>query len=154
MGLDTTHDCWHGPYSAFQRWREAVQVAAGWHLEVVNDSPPYRWPREVNATALTEANFEGEWETVPEDPLIVLVAHSDWSGVIPRDALIPLAERLDGVAERMGATDGQKPESWLAEFGHGARPPRADYDGTRAATLRFAAGLRAAAAADEVVEFH
>ena len=20
MGLDTSHDCWHGPYSAFMRW--------------------------------------------------------------------------------------------------------------------------------------
>ncbi len=21
MGLDTSHDCWHGPYSQFMRWR-------------------------------------------------------------------------------------------------------------------------------------
>jgi hypothetical protein len=24
MGLDTTHDAWHGAYSAFMRWREKV----------------------------------------------------------------------------------------------------------------------------------
>lgn len=22
MGLDTSHDCWHGAYSAFTRWRQ------------------------------------------------------------------------------------------------------------------------------------
>ena len=28
MGLDTTHDCWHGPYSMFMRWRTAIAAAA------------------------------------------------------------------------------------------------------------------------------
>ena len=30
MGLDTTHDCFHGAYSAFSRWRNAVAEAAGY----------------------------------------------------------------------------------------------------------------------------
>lgn len=29
MGLDTTHDCWHGAYSGFMRWRIGVAKAAG-----------------------------------------------------------------------------------------------------------------------------
>ena len=155
MGLDTTHGCWHGPYSAFSRWREAVQEAAGWHLEQRRDGwMTYRWPREVNADALTDENFVGEWESLPEDPLVILVAHSDCDGVIPVPALLPLADRLDEIASRMGTADGQKSDSWLEQSGHAERPARADYDGTRAATARFAAGLRLAAARNEPVEFH
>lgn len=29
MGLDTTHGCWHGAYSAFMRWREKLAEVAG-----------------------------------------------------------------------------------------------------------------------------
>jgi hypothetical protein len=29
MGLDTTHNCWHGAYSAFMRWRQEIAKAAG-----------------------------------------------------------------------------------------------------------------------------
>ena len=27
MGLDTTHNAWHGPYSSFNRFREALMLA-------------------------------------------------------------------------------------------------------------------------------
>jgi hypothetical protein len=27
MGLDTTHNAWHGPYSAFNRFRELLMIA-------------------------------------------------------------------------------------------------------------------------------
>lgn len=35
MGLDTTHGCWHGAYSAFHRWRVEVAKAAGIPLELM-----------------------------------------------------------------------------------------------------------------------
>lgn len=30
MGLDTSHDCWRGAYSAFNRWRRALAEAAAY----------------------------------------------------------------------------------------------------------------------------
>ena len=30
MGLDTTHDCWHGAYLAFSRWRDQLAEVAGY----------------------------------------------------------------------------------------------------------------------------
>ncbi len=32
MGLDTSHDCWHGAYSAVTRWRNTVAEIAGYPL--------------------------------------------------------------------------------------------------------------------------
>jgi len=29
MGLDISHGCWHGAYSAFMRWREKISQVAG-----------------------------------------------------------------------------------------------------------------------------
>jgi len=35
MGLDTTHGCWHGAYSAFHRWRAGLANAAGIPLDLM-----------------------------------------------------------------------------------------------------------------------
>lgn len=35
MGLDVSHDCWHGAYSAFHRWRHGVAKAAGIPLDLM-----------------------------------------------------------------------------------------------------------------------
>jgi hypothetical protein len=149
MGLDTSHGCWNGPYSAFDRWRTALQEAAGWHLE------EEFLAREVNWEAVTDDNIAGRWDALPEDPLVVLVAHSDCDGEIPVEALLPLAERLEGLADRFpddeGRTPRARPEGWPE--GEPWPPRRGAYDGYREATLRFAAGLREAAAAGEPVEF-
>ncbi len=42
MGLDTSHGCWHGAYSAFMRWRETIAAIAGiplWLMENFYDPP-------------------------------------------------------------------------------------------------------------------
>lgn len=141
MGLDTTHDAWHGPYSSFFRWRRHVAKAAGWHEEGQGLDSTFR---EIDWSQITEDNLMGRWDRLPEDPLVVLIAHSDSEGELPLEALVPLAERLEGLAERMEDTEARE----------GGPYGRATYDGERAATLRFAEGLRKAAAAGEPVEFH
>ena len=77
----------------------------------------------------------------------MLWAHSDCSGVLPVAALIPLAERLEGLVDRFDADVGKHPE-WYEGMAQ-----RATYNGYRAATVTFAAGLREAAAAGEEVRF-
>lgn len=138
--------CWQGPYSAFTRWRHALCRAAGWHLEEhAVDFYTYLWPREVNADALTPDNYQGKWDRLPEDALILLVAHSDCDGELPPEALEPLAQRLEGLVPLLPAP-ADDPE-------YREDTPRAIYDGVRAATIRFAVGLRAAHAYGHRVTF-
>lgn len=33
MGLDTTHNCWHGPYSSFNRFRHSLASQIGINLD-------------------------------------------------------------------------------------------------------------------------
>lgn len=81
MGLDTTHDCWSGPYSSFNRFREAIAFHLGFRL------------RDMEG-------FGGStrWSTLPPDPLHVLLNHSDCDGTIEVKDLLPLAERLEAIA--------------------------------------------------------
>lgn len=87
MGLDTSHDCWHGPYSAFHRWRAGIARLAGIDLEQME-------------------GFGGEWrswDSVPQSPLLILLMHSDCDGEIAARDCGPLADELERLVQNMPA---------------------------------------------------
>ena len=105
MGLDTTHDCWHGPYSSFGRWRNMIGVAAGYEL-ADHEYPAIGGKPCIIKTVktppnLTEQNFLGHWDTPPDDPLLVLFAHSDCEGVIRCHDAARLADALDKLSPKL-----------------------------------------------------
>lgn len=137
MSLDTSHECWHGAYSAFTRWRHEVARAAGYAVwKVVHDGGLTMDCVMFDWGHLPPDALNGEWPEVPADPLLVLIAHHDHCGVIhPREGRA-LAARLRELAPL------------LREDGEGHVPSY------RAVTLRFAEGLERAAATGEDVGFH
>lgn len=142
MGLDTSHDCWHGAYSAFTRWRNEVAKAAGYFVV------PVKWPDmgyETDSIMLEwhryeQKNYWGEWDEAPTDALIVLFVHSDCDGEIRPEHAGPLASRLEEILPQITDEEGA---------GH-----IATRGGLRRVTEKFIAGLKNAAAANEPVEFH
>jgi hypothetical protein len=133
MGLDTTHNCWHGPYSSFSRWRNEIAAAAGYAVWTVVDDTGWK-----SATVMldwghlgTPEHLAGNWEETPTDPLFVLIVHSDCDGAIYPAQAEPLAARLEEIVA-LGTLDS---------------------DDVRRAR-RFIEGLRAAAAKSEPVLFH
>ena len=137
MGLDVSHDCWSGAYSAFNRWRTELARVAGYAIirEMgAGDQPDLEWDR------FALANYQGEWADAPElpsDALVYLLAHSDCDGVIHPPQATALAGRLRELLSLLDASQGS---------GH-IRPH------VRGVTERFIAGLEAAAARGEDVEF-
>ena len=138
MGLDTSHDCWHGAYSAFNRWRNKVAEVAGYALMdptpeqfFVSPYPMIEWD------GVSEKNYLGDWGRMPGDPLIILIAHSDCDGVIHPEHGRPLADRLEQLLPLLPEGDGG---------GH--------IGDWREKTQRFIDGLREAARLGEDVEFH
>jgi hypothetical protein len=129
MGLDTTHDCWHGPYSQFTRWRAHLHMQI--QIERTSNSP------NLGLDDYWDLATKGETRPWPytneSDPLDFLMSHSDCDGEIPVAMCGPLADALAGLLDRM--------------------PRRGLYDVARPATERFVAGLRRAAVAGEPVEF-
>lgn len=132
MGLDVSHDAWSGAYSSFYRWRMGVVRAAGYEIAPDPDRGGREMPKVWLDDSFTTANYMGEWDRLPEDPLLVLLIHSDCDGIIPANATRWLAARLEGL---------------LPAF------PEDDDDALRTKTERFIAGLREAAADDEDMEF-
>jgi hypothetical protein len=137
MGLDVSHDAWHGAYSAFSRWRNAVAEAAGYSLET---SDGLTYPR-LDWDSLPDATLEGIWEEEPEDPLLVLLAHSDCDGDIFPAQAGPLADRLEELLPEIAKQHD-------ADWGHITRD-----GGMVAVTQRFIDGLRLAQLVGEPLRF-
>lgn len=57
MGLDTTHDAWHGAYSSFGDWRNQLAELAGYE---VTANPGSRWGLK-SATVVHEGLRDGTW---------------------------------------------------------------------------------------------
>lgn len=77
MGLDTTHDCWHGAYSAFSRWRDKLAEVAGYEIAKAETDMGLRETVLIDWGHVTQANLDGDWDSTPADPLLILIAHSD-----------------------------------------------------------------------------
>lgn len=157
MGLDTTHGCWHGAYSAFSRWRMKLAEVAGVPLPLMEGyyrgvpAEALEWlaPRAGGPRCghylgpMLHGHLEEmlpflplSWDALKPDVLHELLNHSDTDGEIPADVCGPLADRL---AELLPLLDGDG-------GGH--------IGSYREKTEIFIAGLRAAAAAGEPVEFY
>lgn len=140
MGLDTSHDAWHGAYGAFSRWRNKLAEVAGYELEEYGDygikgvKPPTGWTEQ---TLFSRAHVDGYWEEPPSDPLLILLAHSDCDGWIFPHHAGPLADRLAELLPLLpDEVGGGHVRHW------------------HETTQRFIDGLRKAADEGEVVVFH
>lgn len=136
MGLDTTHDCWHGPYSSFSLWRNAIAVAGGYEVvpHTYADGTTYPTVTKLFEHEWQPENYEGSWpEGPPEDPLLILIVHSDCDGYIEADHAKFLALRLEQI---------------LAQNNHPV-----DDDRWRDQTRQFIEGLQRASDNGERIEF-
>jgi hypothetical protein len=107
MGLDTTHNCWHGPYSSFNNWRREV-------CKVANVS----FDRE----GYTSDKLLGTWKEEPTDILDVLIEHQDCEGIIEHRHCLPLAERLFGLLPLMPDNESHfSPRKKTLQFIQGLR---------------------------------
>jgi hypothetical protein len=157
MGLDTSHSCWHGAYSAFMTWREKLaEVAELPPLELMDnfcsaDSTYGLLPllRSILDTApglkdildwrLTRLwdQLPISWECLKPDVLYILLSHSDYDGEINAEDCGPLADRL---AELIPLLPDEDVAGHIGNW--------------RTKTQVFVDGLRRAAAAGEPVDFH
>lgn len=143
MGLWVSHNCWEGAYSAFLRWRHTLAEAAGYTIReaTAGERAAGHYSPSVNIdwSMFEDQHYKGEWGNfVPgDDPLLFLLVHSDYDGVIHPEQGIHIAARLEQILPLLDDTEA---------IGH-IRPSM------RAETQQFIDGLRAAIKAGEDVEF-
>jgi len=98
MGLDTTHDAWHGSYSSFGRFRERLAQEIGLNL---NNYKGYN----SNAT-LDESEID--------HPLMDLFNHSDCDGELTPDQCLKIAQGLNEVIKKLPIPEIN--DSWDGRF--------------------------------------
>lgn len=112
MGLDTSHDCWHGPYSTFAEFRRELARAAG--------LPPLD-----SMEGFAEDGRAIQWSVLKPDALIVLLNHSDCEGEIATADCLPLAVRLEELAPLMSDNVGLSFRAKTLQFAAGLRKAHA-----------------------------
>lgn len=150
MGLDTSHDAFHGGYGGFNILRHAIAAATQAELGL-----PMNWPQSIG---LPDGYFDegipddvrdrlgmGTFteDEMPPEPVLVLLLHEDCDGIIPTFACGPLADQLERLVYRIDAETAKFAPAWVIP------EPR----NTTAMTREFIAGLRRAVAAGEDLVF-
>ena len=148
MGLDTSHRCWHGAYSAFMRWREKLAELTGYPPLILMEGfyTKDNWNDVVKilrdkghdwVAGLLAAGLPISWGLFNPDPLIILLRHSDCDGLIESKDCDPIADRLEELMPLLPKCEG---------VGH--------IGNWRDKTQAFIDGLREAARLGENVDFH
>lgn len=149
MGLDTSHGCWHGAYSAFMRWREIIAQTAGlpplrlmqgFYEPLSSSNLPTLYcgmEREKGYLADIDKQLPIPWECLLPSPLLTLLSHSDCEGEIEWKDCAGIADALEKLIPLLPKGDG---------VGH--------IGDWRDKTQNFVDGLRLAASKQENVGFH
>lgn len=88
MGLDTTHNAWHGPYSSFGDWRKKIAKLKGFNL-----------------TDMIGFGGDTEWSIEQiSDPLYPLLNHSDCDGSLSPKECALIAHGLSEIIPIANAT--------------------------------------------------
>jgi hypothetical protein len=135
MGLDTSHDCWHGSYSSFSQWRRYLGELARIQYKSFEMDLGFKYKYmepDIDWSIYTKQNIKGKWKETPKDPIMILICHSDCEGSIKIEQLKPLKDRLEELLPLMDP---------LNEYFIGK-------------TKSFIKGLEKAIQANEDVEFH
>lgn len=152
MGLDCSHDAFHGAYSAFNRLRQFVCAATG-----PDGSFPPHWQyteggqlkEGPDGRALYREGLDAdmfyigdEYDRSTHPGLWEFLTHSDCDGEIAPDMCVKVADDLEALLPKMEA---------LRWESHGHIAARG---GFLEVVRKFIAGCRAAAAANEPLDFH
>lgn len=158
MGLDTTHDAFHGAYSAFNRLRQMICRAAG------GSFPPH------DPARLKELDIEDpkpSWWYVDDDiteekypGLYAFLKHSDCDGSFTPAECLQVADDLEKLLPKIAEMDDgdvsggvsfTKEEGGIAVARHPGHLSRVG--GYTGATQKFIDGCRLAASRGETLEF-
>lgn len=84
MGLDTSHNAWHGPYSSFNSWREEIA-------------------KLFNISLRDMYGFGGDiqWEAIEENDIHLLLNHSDCDGELSWEECKLIADALTSILDKI-----------------------------------------------------
>ena len=154
MGLDISHNAWHGSYSAFNRWREKIAEAAGYPplelmegfysedgfnnpLSLLDNAYPKGDELAMSWVRRVRKRLPIKWDNFKQSALIDLLTHSDCEGHINWKRCSGIADELEKLLPLLPDEDaGGHIGNW------------------KETTSQFAAGCRLAFSKKERLHFH
>ena len=119
MGLDTSHDCWHGAYSAFMRWRQEIARAAGlpplelmqgFYEPLTSQGLPTLYQNQGSRDDALMKNLDARlpilWDALKPSPLHALLYHSDCDGKLDYKDCSAIANELQKLLPKLPNGDG------------------------------------------------
>jgi hypothetical protein len=109
MGLDCSHNAWHGSYSSFNAWRKRLAEVAGLPpLELmegfyvsfigsdrVAPATLHHGENQLDHLYRLDAKLPIKWSCLTPNPLYQLLHHSDCDGDIKPSKCVAIADELD-----------------------------------------------------------
>jgi hypothetical protein len=92
MGLDTTHDCWHGSYSSFGTFRKELAKSIGEDYENLLGLGGSKTPEQVN------------------HPINPLLFHSDCDGELSVEECESIVQGIDMILEGLKPREDDETE--------------------------------------------
>ena len=89
----------HSSYGHFNVWREILAMGAGYEVLPVIYGKGWNWQVLIDWGHITRAQLEGVWYESPDDPLLYIIAHYDYTGHLSPDACARLHERITEIVE-------------------------------------------------------
>lgn len=105
MGLDVSHDCWHGGYHSFNTWRDTVSRYAGYSFDLYDTENGKVKAPVIDWQKIDNNNLMGKWKVMPSDPWWIIIAHYDCDGIIQKDHVKPLYERMEQILQLIPKDD-------------------------------------------------
>ena len=148
MGLDTTHDAFHGAYSAFNRFRQLICFVSGGsfppHYQYNED---FTFKPEVNGLLPRRDDLEENMiyfgkDLDEESGLFEFLKHSDCDGEISPEMCVKVADDLEALLPKIEALSDTSVGHILARGGYVE------------VTRKFIKGCREAAAEGVPLGFH
>ena len=103
MGLDTTHNCWHGPYSHFNNFRRWVAKQIGLNLDSME-------------------GFGGDISfDITNHPIKPLLEHSDCDGELTPDECRSIIEGAEIILNKIDPAEWKDWEVKLKAFANGCK---------------------------------
>lgn len=115
MGMRATNDAWSGSCSGFNAWRNRIAIILGIGTKEFTYKGAMGFSKTMivpnyDEKAYTAKNYMGMWKSIPEEPIMLLLAHSDCEGVLKVKHLKLIVQRLEEMLAYARLTLSNEPQ--------------------------------------------
>jgi hypothetical protein len=100
MGVSLSENTFDGSCTYFNKLRCFIAKLAGYEIKTIEYTFCKTSCIDLDYSKYSKKNYFGDWDKIPEDPLIILFVHSDCDGFFRHTYCEILAKSLEDILEK------------------------------------------------------